>query len=420
VKERKQQIALLLFLFLACGCAKCTEHNGNVDDASAEEEQVNSDGDGFEPDLDKDSGINQDSGDQGDYTANQKFTIPIEVVRERQGFGPLGQHGEKRISFLSNPTCSVDAHSNLVVYCDSNGKLFLINMETETEKEIGGTFFDNIVVACYPSIWNQVVAFQAIKGIPVNNTRLDIGVCNLQLMKCFWNEGSSDRKLPRLYGDTIVWQDYRFFNTSDPDYTKWRNVEIFSLNIENGEELRITDAQYQQMEPDIFGEYIVWRDNRFWEQTEVFLYNISTRNESNITNHSSHQWTPRVGERGTVWTDLRNGTGDILSHSNADIYYYDFRSGDTMQITSDTANQEHPKIYGKYIVWNDLRNGSQSPNGPPTGADVYLYDLDLKTEKRVTWAPENDGAARITGEKIIWSNHGSDGEALYMKSLNNL
>lgn len=338
-----------------------------------------------------------------------------------QGFGPEGEYGERRITFLSYPRCGMDAHQNLVVYSDCRD-LYLVDIDRETEWHLSGSFMSQFSHCSYPSIDNGVVAFADFEYGEGGDKTYSVSICDINGENGLSLQGTSAKSYPIIMDRRVVWQDHRFQNLNDPDPANRHNSEVFMYDPGEGVERRITNAANHQVHPDIFGDYIVWHDERDIEQIDVWLYRISTGEEFNISNHPSDQITPSVWGDKVVWSDLRNGTGDAkYTYENLDVYLYDITTGRTRQITDDPSDQEWPHIHGRYITWNDMRNGSRPvEGGSPSGADVYLYDLETDEEKRVTWHEGNDGAARVAGDKIIWYT-GRDGvAALYMKPLDAL
>ena len=76
---------------------------------------------------------------------------------------------------------------------------------------------------------------------------------------------------------------------------------------------------------------------------------------------------PVISGNCVVISDNRRG--------NSDIYMYDLDSKTETQITSDKASQIEPAISGDKIVWTDRRNQN---------TDIYMYDLTTKKETQIT------------------------------------
>jgi beta propeller repeat protein len=107
--------------------------------------------------------------------------------------------------------------------------------------------------------------------------------------------------------------------------------------------------------------------------------------ETPITTNESGQQNPVIYGDEIVWEDDRNG--------NWDIYMYDLSTSTETQITTNESNQTDPAIEGNRIVWADDRNGNLG--------DIYIYDLSSKKETRITkngWASSPD----IYGNNVVY------------------
>jgi Uncharacterized conserved protein len=87
------------------------------------------------------------------------------------------------------------------------------------------------------------------------------------------------------------------------------------------------------------------------------MYDLSAGVETQITNNTADQTNPSIYGDKIVWQDNRNG--------NWDIYMYDLTLGLERQLTTDTGNQTDPSIYDNKVVWTDDRNGND---------DIYMTD----------------------------------------------
>jgi beta propeller repeat protein len=172
-------------------------------------------------------------------------------------------------------------------------------------------------------------------------------------------------------------------------------------------ETRITTNPLDSDNPVIYGNNIVWQDNRNgnWD---IYIYNLSTRKETYTTNLSD-QTHPDIYGNTVVWEDKRNG--------NDDIYMQDISTNKQTRITTNKSNQCSPVIYGTKIVWGDGRNGGTlDENGNYIGNwSLYMYDLSTKKEVRII----TSGPAicpDIYGNRIVWQDSPWGGN-IYMYDL---
>ena len=74
-----------------------------------------------------------------------------------------------------------------------------------------------------------------------------------------------------------------------------------------------------------------------------------------ICTAEGHQWDPAIWGDRIVWMDDRNG--------NRDVYMYDLKTNKEIPICTAEEDQGHPAIWGDRIVWRDERNGNE---------DIYI------------------------------------------------
>ena len=78
------------------------------------------------------------------------------------------------------------------------------------------------------------------------------------------------------------------------------------------------------------------------------MYDISTKKETRINTNSSDSKFPAIYGNNIVWENNRNG--------NWEIYAYDLVTHQKIN-TIDKSDKEEPAIYGNTIVWSDSNNG---------------------------------------------------------------
>ncbi|MDP2729288.1 MAG: hypothetical protein Q8O55_02240, partial [Dehalococcoidales bacterium] len=90
---------------------------------------------------------------------------------------------------------------------------------------------------------------------------------------------------PSIYEDKVVWsstyysEEFRMSRQKDFDNLNW---DVFFLDLKTGEVRQITTDEHAQIRPRIYGDTIVWLDNRHEEDDEyphyfdVYAYDLKT------------------------------------------------------------------------------------------------------------------------------------------------
>ncbi len=198
----------------------------------------------------------------------------------------------------------------------------------------------------------------------------------------------SDQCDPVIYGNRIVWNDNRNGNT-----------DVYMYNLSTSKEALITKNESWASSPAIFGDKIVWQDGRNG-YSDIYMYNLATSSEIQITTNKSWASSPAIYGNRIVWGDNRNG--------NSDIYMYDLLTSNETEIASDESDQVEPAIYGDRIVWQDERNGNW---------DIYIYDLITSNETRITSIKSDQILPAIYKDRIAWQDSRNGNFDIYMYNL---
>lgn len=130
----------------------------------------------------------------------------------------------------------------------------------------------------------------------------------------------------------------------------------------------------------------------FDKDDDIYGYDLSTHTGFRITNQAAPQAFPDIFGDTIVWMDQRNG--------NWDIYGYDLGEAREFQITSHAADQKLPVIDGNTVVWVDWRNDGETLYG----YDLYGYDLVSEAEFWISGHSAPIACPAISGHVIVWSD----------------
>lgn len=236
---------------------------------------------------------------------------------------------------------------------------------------------------------------------------------------------------PDIYGNRIVWQDFRN-----------GNYDIYMYDLSTSRETRITANESNQTYPALYGDRIVWQDD-LNGQYDIYMYNISTSKETQISTSGRAQ-KPKIYTDRIMWMDYRTGSKGIYVHDlstsketriisegipqfinmegnlivwddlryiSPDIYMYNLSTSTEIQITSN-GESTFPDVYGNRIVWQEWHNedGNLTTN-------ICMYDLSTSKKTQITTNKSGQYSSAIYGNKIVWKDFRNEYMNIYMYDL---
>jgi len=199
-----------------------------------------------------------------------------------------------------------------------------------------------------------------------------------------------------LDGHLVVWRDSRHSPSGVPP--EFGNLDIYAADLRTGEEFVVCDASWNQQNPAVSGDIIVWQDCRranpvFKPLTsDIYGYDVTTGREFLIASAADdvRQVKPDISGNIVVWSDMHNG---------GDIWGKNLSTGETFPICEHPSGQGDPAIDGRYVVWEDGRNATNDNN-----FDIYGYDLLTGREFPICLDPGQQGDPRISGNLVVWES----------------
>lgn len=193
---------------------------------------------------------------------------------------------------------------------------------------------------------------------------------------------------PAIYENLVVWSE-NVSDSSDPVY----QVFLYNLLTPDIEPIRIAPTDFDQLQADIYGDKIVWEDFRFGsENTQIYSYDISTEAITRINPTTSSQISPHIYENKIVWSDnIDNAATDFYKYQ---AYLFDIDTSLITRIDPFNSRQDVTSIYQNKIVYSDTRNADIS--------QVYIYDITTNSSSRLYPTFGYQYGAKISGNKVIW------------------
>jgi beta propeller repeat protein len=214
---------------------------------------------------------------------------------------------------------------------------------------------------------------------------------------------------PSIYENWIVWCSANISGKalSEIDW-ETLNWDIFLLDRNTGEVRQITDDEYVQTEPRVYGDTIIWLDARHVEGYhnpdvfDIYAYDLKTNQGTRLTSSTSVENNfLNISGNIIVWSDNRHAI-KVKTHPgnepnyNNEIYAYDLITNKEYRITDYDGNDHYPAIDGNHIVW--LRQFSLNE------AEIFLYDLEKKQETQISKGRYAAYGPSVSGDVIVWAD----------------
>jgi len=154
---------------------------------------------------------------------------------------------------------------------------------------------------------------------------------------------SQDQLYPDVHAGRVVWQD-------------WRNAgpgEIYFKDLETTGGWRVTTNVYGQYYPVLYGDWIVWQDNRHG-QTELYAHDMIKGREIRLTDSAENETKPFV--QGDWVTCLE----DSLGQGNENLRLIHLPSGGIVPLTRSETSKAWQSMPARHLAWLDTAGISNS------------------------------------------------------------
>lgn len=204
------------------------------------------------------------------------------------------------------------------------------------------------------------------------------------------------QRKPAIYGDRIVWEDY-----SNGNY------DIFMFNITEGEVSQLSTSARHDMGARIWGDFVVWHSYSgspgSSEWSDIIMFDIEAWKQMKITDDDPLQYEPDIYKNNIVWHDQRNG--------NWEIYHYDINNSLEQRLTFEVEQSFCPRMHGDKIVYYYHHRIDDTWS-------VRMYDM--ATGNQTILEEETDGDSRpvIYDHRAAWVNKSNGNNDIHVLDFN--
>lgn len=245
----------------------------------------------------------------------------------------LEEGKETKITLSDGDQQYPDTYGDYLVYQDytfGNWQIILTNLKTGKTERIA-TKNNNQ----YPSIYKNIVVWHE-----KINKEFSVSVYNIDTKetKKITKPNNSKDSYPEIYEDIITWQRTSEDGT-DVCYAKTSDLKVGCVeSVEN-----------QKQRPRLFQNTIVWEDYRSGKP-EIYSYNIDTKEEKLIVSEG-YPFNASVYENKIVYESSKEGEIN-------NIYLYDLKTNEEKRLKPSSRAQTNPSIYDNLVVWEEYKKAN--------------------------------------------------------------
>lgn len=179
----------------------------------------------------------------------------------------------------------------------------------------------------------------------------------------------------RLKDNKLLWADSRNGHDTGCENCSDNKFDIYMYDFATGEEKVIIESPYLKADPDLYGDNLVWADYRnksgnplpngsYLGNSDIYLMNLKNNQEIQLTNSKDDEIHPSIWEDKVVWT-VRWPCDVVVNGSQKDstgVYLYDLSSRQTTKLTGYV--EPWAEIFDNLVI---IAEGCQVP----TQSKVY-------------------------------------------------
>lgn len=152
---------------------------------------------------------------------------------------------------------------------------------------------------------------------------------------------TQDMLYPALHAGRIVWQDFRDVGFG----------EVYFADLESGAVKRITQQAGGQYAPDIFGDWIVWQDNRN-TQNDIYGFDLQRGVESRLTASPENETAPHINGQWVLMED------DSAAVNTANFRILDLATRKSLPLTRSLEPKARGSLSSGLLFYQGDENGA--------------------------------------------------------------
>jgi beta propeller repeat protein len=191
---------------------------------------------------------------------------------------------------------------------------------------------------------------------------------------------ATDEINPAIEWPWVVYQSRATGNTNVP----WL---LFATNLSDGQSFFVSPSSQNELDPDVQAARVVWQDFRDQGPGEIYYCDLQSAQVRRITTNIYAQFNPAIYGNWIVWADNRN--------VEVDIYGFDLLRNAEIRVTSTPQNESQPALDGPWLIC------TQDGLGPQTG-NAELIHLPSLLAVPLTSTPTLKTFPGLADGSAIW------------------
>jgi len=202
-----------------------------------------------------------------------------------------------------------------------------------------------------------------------------------------------DETNPSIDWPWVVYQSRSSLDAKAPQQLK-------AVNLVTGITQPVSESTQDELDPDVQAGRVVWQDSRDVGAGEIYFKNLENGELRRLTTNAFGQYHPAIYGNWVVWQDNRNG--------QVDLYAFDFLRDTEKRITQTTENETRPFIDGPWCVCEEDSMGA-------TVANIRLIHLPTRQIVPITRTMTTKSRPALAARHVVWQD-GAGGQNTIMSA----